>query len=143
MSLFNFLFAGGGANIVKLSNYSTISDNSSPLAKSLVRFNSDGSIDEWTRSAGAYSQISAGEWIVSEPISNIGDSYEIKLNSWTGFTPNPNNTATWYDLGTSPEWYYETSSSGTRPCNPNFSIRKKGTTEVLATATINMETVLP
>ena len=142
MNLFNILFAGGGANITALTN-GTISDSNSPIAESRVRFNTDGSISQYTATAGTYSDFHPGEWIISEPVTGIGSSYEIQLASFTGFAASTGPAVgVWTPLSSSVEWTRQTSATGTRSWNGTLEIRKIGTSTVLATAVITLQTVL-
>jgi hypothetical protein len=119
-----------------------ISDSNSPLAESRVRFNTDGSIDQYTATAGVYSQFHPGEWWSSEPQTGIGSSYQIQLASFTGFAASTGPAVgVWTPLSSAVEWTRQTSAGGTRNWNGVIEIRK-GTGAVLASATITLRTVL-
>ena len=137
--LLPLMLAGPKAgNLVALTN-GTITDDTSPFTLAKVRFNSDGSIDQYTDNVGIYTQFHPGEWYIPEPVTGVGNIYEIRLESWTGFTPSPSDF-NWKGIDTNPEWSYTTSFSGQlRFTNMTMEIRKKNTTTVLATAIIRLE----
>jgi hypothetical protein len=131
-----------GKNLLALTN-GTISDSASPLAESRVRFNTDGSIDQWTKTASVYTQFHPGEWYLAEPQTGIGNNYEIQLASFTGFAASTGpGVGVWTALSSAVEWTRQTSATGTRNWNGTLEIRKVSTTTVLATATITLQTVL-
>ena len=130
-----------GKNLLALTN-GTITDSASPLAESRVRFNTDGSIDQWTKTASVYTQFHPGEWYIAEPQTGIGNNYEIQLASFTGFSASGPGVGVWTALSSAVEWTRQTSATGTRNWNGTLEIRKVGTTTVLATAVITLQTIL-
>ena len=119
-----------------------ITDSDTPLAESRVRFNSDGSISQWTATAGVYTQFHPGEWYVSEPSAGVGANYEVGLISFTGFTPTGPSVGTWTNMGSAVEWIRQSSAGGTRNANMTIGIRASGSTTTLVTAVITLQTVL-
>ena len=111
-----------------------------------VRFNRDGSIDEQGPGSGTFSQIDAGEWWELEPVTAIGDDYDVV--SVTGGSGTWSTAAevddTWIQMNSDRLWnvvVLSINAPDSKSTTRTFSIRPTGGGATLASASFTCAAV--
>lgn len=77
------------------------------------------------------------DWI--EPnVTGIGSEYQAKVSTTSGSFTSGNSTGVWHNLGTSRYWRLTKNTDGTSSVSFTVSIRRAGTTSVLASCSVTL-----
>lgn len=125
-----------GGDVVQLfgATENAFSFNPTP-ANAGYRIPTDGIEESGTGNPISYSDVLGAEEVV-KPVSNLSD-YEVRMTVNSG-TFSSGTTGTWQSLGTQRTWTKTQSSVGSSSVNGTIEIRKIGTTDVLASATVDL-----
>ena len=140
-------YSAGGAGIITLSGQNIVTTGTGlGSAYAAVRFNSDGTVDEYeSHGAGTYVQIDSGtDWII--PNSASGDAtYHVRVSAappGDAFTTSPGADGTWFALSSNREWGVEDFDGGVGTVvstgSVTFQISTDGGSTVAAEATYSL-----
>ena len=129
------LVAGGGLGNPQLTDRSVSSSGAGVQNVSLTFFSSGG------LSTGINGNLTsrAPEWSgLADPVSTVGNFYQLRLSVTSGTAPTGSSFDTWLDLSSSPSYNLTTSGVGAVTGTWLVEIRHKTTQIVEASATFTM-----
>lgn len=97
-----------------------------------------------TETLNAVSVNVAGQWWSQWPVTDIGNSYQIRATLVSGTAPTGPalGSTTWHNLSTYREWSHTRSGAGTSGGVIEVSIRDTATSTIRATASYTIEAIM-
>jgi len=137
-------FYGTSAENIVLTNHSPAGGFGLTYGSAELIARANGELYFETRDEGGVAQsgVYAGEWATTAPNTN-GADYEVRITVTNGATPAGSAVGTWLQLNVDRNWIL-TCACNSSVCNQSsdftMEIRRVGTTTVLASATMTLNT---